>query len=287
MPLSRPQSSLWLFGLLGIFSVLAWSTPKKKTLVKTIQPQDGTTDKHGDIARPVTAFHEQTIDAKSTKEKTYRPADWVKTTAILQAIAVPVALGLVWVTYLQTVAVTKTATTSEKQLEMGERPWIYSPDVPRATTPFLLNEKSPTLNFDIQVKNIGHSPAVGLIVIAKLYPVFNIRSIEDRKQLCEETMQKTALGNTVFPDEVQTWHNVGVGISSNQFLDMERAGLRVGQDFQTRLIVCTAYRAQFNDSIYYTGMIYEVSPAFKYEGDNVPADQVKVTIWPLANTETK
>jgi hypothetical protein len=153
-------SPFWLLAFLGaLVSTWALLAPKKETLGQSVQPQDRTGDEQKGVPPPVSEFHPEAIKAISGKEKSEHRPDWSKVAAIAQTLAVPVALGLVWVTFLQTQAVVITAENGKKELELSQRPWVSITDI-EVIRPLVFDSNGAHTTIRYAFTNTGRSPAI-------------------------------------------------------------------------------------------------------------------------------
>jgi hypothetical protein len=142
--------------------------------------------------------------------------------SVLTLIAVIVA-GVIYYCQLRTMiagvdrardtaeAAKVTAETGRKELELSERPWV-SVDVSIAK-PLVFDPQGGTISLRWVLKNVGHSPAAGTAVVAKLR-FWNPPTIDldkEQKALCGPIHDlpdlpgvSRTMGDTLFPTDQET-----------------------------------------------------------------------------------
>jgi hypothetical protein len=151
------------------------------------------------------------------------------------------------------------ADTAASQLELAERPWVIA-DI-AINGPLTFGEDGVQMSFVIQLKNIGHSPAIRTDDSIELFPILGPNdAIPAREQVCEQQKRVSALASntpfarTIFPGIPTPPEPWSVPIPKEQVdLTLNRFGF-----LSASVIFCVAYRSGFSNSQYSTSYIYDV-----------------------------
>jgi hypothetical protein len=174
------------------------------------------------------------------------------------------------VVYLQIEPLKRSAETSQRQLEMIDRPWIK--DSVTSGWDFRFDGNVVMWNVNIRAENIGHSVATGIYPWAKLI-VINVAKDNpidgprrQMKELCDSIDQKfdklksdpTMWVNSSFPSY---WLEFpfGVFLTPQQIKSSFDGGANLGASIYPELIECVEYHYPNSDRPHHAGSVYILS----------------------------
>jgi hypothetical protein len=207
------QICLWLLGLLGILSASAFLTSKRHKPCQPIRPENTSGNKCTGIP---TIAPDTKADAIPTDYCKYEPDGgknttpwWKPAAAIAQVVIALITLGLLVVNVFQMRATTNAANaavdeanTTKRQLELAQRPWVYT-DI-EITKPLTFGSDGAQMEIKTKSRNEGNTPAVGVYVRSEMVIGPKPGSIADeRARFCDENVQRggRAQGITLIPKD--------------------------------------------------------------------------------------
>ena len=156
---------------------------------------------------------------------------------------------------IQAEAAQSAAKTARRSLEISHRPWL----VVKATvaSPLTYDAQGANITIHYSIANIGNSPAIGIWVWPEFYILNGTKpaGMIERERICKELVARTTkFGQIVYP---------GQWIESNHEIHVSRADLddsvRYFHDFfDSEIVDCIAYHANFSQEAYYTANSYSL-----------------------------
>lgn len=159
----------------------------------------------------------------------------------------------------QAEAASHTAIMTERQLEMSERPWV-SADA-EIISPFTFDIRGAHVSIQFILKNIGHSPAVGIwiettfFILGQGHP----NPVIEQKKVCDLIQQRSpdprSLGYTLFPGD-QISQNITVNLNA---VDIKKFEKDIHAPFIAPTVAgCVDYKFEFSQGHHQTGFVYDV-----------------------------
>jgi len=178
--------------------------------------------------------------------------------------------------------------TTQRQLEMSERPWIR-PDIFLAG-PLTFDKNGMHVILSVGVKNIGHSVALKVwptvsVVALQIGSEAEIRNAEKRWG-CPARSEGPAWGTTIFPDQLVPANIYDTMMTPEQIeagkIKWAKPGSKVLSPY---VLACIEYRAVFSDADYQTAYIYRLqvqNPQYPWAtepitiGEDVPLNKLRL-----------
>jgi hypothetical protein len=246
-----------------LVTYLQWRSSERAVQVAEQARQDAVTEAERQRIDAKNTLDQQRRDASAALEAQTKRADRANTLADRSAEAAE-----------------KTAKTAAQQLELGDRSWVKVTEVkPRGTHTILSlsfqdisQRKVPglqyqvTLNYEIQLKVIGRSPALNIDVWQELYLApwgnniaYPNEVADEENRACDEFAKRKKeiknAGTAAFPDETPIVYQGAAAIVSKetkvQFSDAP------GDYILPVLIGCVDYQFQSSDRHHQTRFVYE------------------------------
>jgi hypothetical protein len=205
--------------------------------------------------------------------------EWLTFVAALAAGVATIAYAVI--THRMWCEMHQQTATLQNQFEQSQRPWIAL-KVEIGAGGFTFNANGDgNFNGQIVMKNIGHSPAIGIENIFEVVPVKDqgifTEPIKRQKEICDSVreankpLSKTFGVRVLFPDEqsepLEFSTSIPKGlIDKAAFIAPVQPPYR---DFMAVLVGCIDYRVTFSDKHHQTGYIYTI---YRRETDhpNIP-----------------
>jgi hypothetical protein len=194
-------------------------------------------------------------------------------------------------------AAQRSANVAEDTLIASNRPWL---DIqPQIAGAFTLNEQGEArFILRVDTENIGHSPAIRAVSAQSVIQniLFTPNPWQELKKTCEQATGASANGNnrglteTIFPGKPhQEAVNLGIGPKelARSVADMFPEA-KPEPYIRPVVLWCVAYRADFSDTEYQTGYVWElmrkgpdgIVPIER--NSNVPMNELVIQqVWPL------
>jgi hypothetical protein len=185
---------------------------------------------------------------------------------------------------VQANAAMSAAVTASRQLELTERPWLFVKDA-RVATPLKFDANGAQVEFEIVLRNSGHSPAVEIFLYPQLYLLHGEEgAVPPVEQLCVNKVPRgeSRPGLTVFPETDSPPQRITVELSRKEMADASKHPPGVPTIAGITPIICVWYRPTFNpDARYYSGVQYLLWPAIwpdkMLPGSSIPANSLSLT----------
>jgi len=235
-------------------------------------------------------------EQKTNREKQLRVAkilNWVTVGAAIVALG-----GLVFLGRSLNIA-SDANKTARDALVASSRAWLTAtvtldePPHPHSPGPSLTFNKDGTasLNAFVVLKNIGHSPASGIYVDARMFPPRYtnegmIDPIRSQRAWCAQVRVQAhneLLSPSLFPEE-ETTMNYTVGMSKAD-IDASLSSLKLpGQKFITPIVYgCVNYGDAISHETHQTQFMYQLDPVNVHEGTILGVD-LKISKYPFGGT---
>ena len=205
--------------------------------------------------RVVVAYDEETIrNSKAEADRQYRTQNSLKKAAWCAFIAAILYAGIAaWQTYemrRSTEAAKQAANTAQQQLEASEGAAVNF-DV-SVSGSFVSDSTGVKLQTTINLRNVGHSPAVEMLRGIEFLPLAPSDIIPERDKVCSEA-RIAARADALFP---------GDNLPENWTLTINKdkvdEALKLKSFLHPTLIVCVSYRSIFSDKRHETAKILDV-----------------------------
>jgi hypothetical protein len=175
------------------------------------------------------------------------------------------------------------ADTAAAQLELAQRPWIYTEvEIVRWLS---FDEKGgATTQIQLKTRDDGNSPAVKVYVTAELYsPTLGQNALKERVYFCgEDAVWSGGEGFVILPRAEPVEQLNELRISKQEIAESLKDPLSQRKGFTAYIIVCAGYDSTFSKRRMYTDYVYWLvrgkprthsSPIFKV-GENVDAGEL-------------
>ena len=176
-------------------------------------------------------------------------------------------------------AATLATNTAVRQLELTERPWVFVKDA-RVVSPLTFGANGAQVEFEIVLRNSGHSPAVEVFLYPQLYLLHGEEgTIPPVERMCVNKVPKgeSRPGLTVFPETDSAPQKITVGLSRKEMADASQHPPGVSTIAGITPIICVWYRPTFNpDARYYSGIQYLLWPTI-WPDKMPPGSSVPIT----------
>lgn len=169
----------------------------------------------------------------------------------------------------------RSAITAARQLELSERPWISVENV-RVPSGLVIQKGAVLTIVAMDIKNIGHTPAIGVNAYLQLHPSGGQVEIIV-KRLCEgNSSGPDGLGETIFPDKAGA-PNISYPINLSK-ADLATFWSLPAEHHMLAVAGCVHYRSSISQTEYYTGFLYNliVMPQPTEPTGAIPASSIQL-----------
>jgi hypothetical protein len=211
-------------------------------------------------------FPRSRIHEYCAREKSRNPMAWLK-------LAIEVATLFVLVAYtsltafqllqlkISADAANSAAVTAAKQLELTDRPWVTIDA--SITAPLTYDGKAVRIAFSFVPKNIGRSPAQGVLIVPELIPAFMGDDVrEEQKRICDGAAQVNPIfpKYVLFPNE-PFLEPFGLDLSNeaiNSHWGKLPPGMKAPDPIPIALVGCVDYTYETSPKHHQTGFALDV-----------------------------